>query len=1206
MIGRDLPTVGAKIEGEIGDLLAKLKIAQDAVKQFKREAKTSAQLRIAEDMKKELNRTATTLKSGIIRDAMAKALKSDDIAAREGESSAKAFARAWRAQMKKERYRTPGWLPLVGLGLGVAPSALAGATGIVGGLGTAAVGAAAGLGALAASAVEVLAPVKQAFQAIDKLTTSNQVMANATALRTWLGATTTTTSRSTPASSSQIQAARLRVLADQQRIAGFGPGTTQATRTRAQGYLISAQGSLQALLGRGPTTTTTANSLGPGLGFLTNPNVNWYTLNRQQRRNVVLASQNTTGLPSAEKSQLSALMQERQAYIGLDAAQRKALYTYQMFDKAMVGAQDQSQPIVLKLFAQGLAIITPLLKYLHPLAMAAGDALGYLFTSISKITQSGAFKDFMSQLLKMAGVGTKGFGEVLINIGVGLMHIFTAFSKSGLAQDVLDGLVKASQHFANWTGGKGFGKFLNDMKTNAPIVGQLLKNLASVIASLAGSMTGGFGTAELKLLTTFFGIIAWAAKIPGIGSLLYNLIALELVFSKFGSLKATTALWDVAYRSLGRLAGLKLTGLVASMLGLDMEGKTLGEVWKAAGSKVLTGVNTAVSAMGKWVLSAFKAAGRIIAAGATALAGWVASMLGIDAATAASTAFIVGATGGIILAIGLLVLGIYELVKHWKTVWGFIERISMDAWNFIWNGFGKWLLPLLGPAGLIILGVVEVWKHWKTIWGAIESFTKTILKTIVDHFLGWAIDILKAANFAFGWVPALGPKLKGALKDLENFRDSVNRALGGIGSRHINVGVYLSAAKRDTNPITGAQIFHAKGGMISGGTPGRDSVVGVLQPGEVVVPTNMVNSGAVDHLRGSLPGFARGGQVGSTGKRVPGLQLSDSAPNQSQIYSKFDPIIARMAIAFAKSLLTSGGPAIAKYAMSWLGKIPYVWGGSAVPGGADCSGFVQTVYGRYGIGAPRTSEGQGAWVRKSPPVPGGLAFYHSPAGGPDPGHVAIVGFNGKVISQGGGMGPQLMGLHSMPLLWTGVPPRGFPHNSIASAGGGRFSPGFLGRNAAIAEGRALAASMGWSGLQWTDLYNLWQRESGWNSRARNPSSGAAGIPQDITGNFHGGTEGQLRWGLNYIHQRYIAPSNAWLHEEQMGWYSGGTSSASPGWGVVGERGPEFVKFHGGEQVVPMGGGRGRGGPVHITVVTQEIRPQYHAAQLGFELARRVG
>ena len=57
----------------------------------------------------------------------------------------------------------------------------------------------------------------------------------------------------------------------------------------------------------------------------------------------------------------------------------------------------------------------------------------------------------------------------------------------------------------------------------------------------------------------------------------------------------------------------------------------------------------------------------------------------------------------------------------------------------------------------------------------------------------------------------------------------------------------------------------AEGGKITGGTPGRDSVLGVLMPGEVVVPTKLVDAGAVDHLRGKLPGFASGGMVNPVG-----------------------------------------------------------------------------------------------------------------------------------------------------------------------------------------------------------------------------------------------------------------------------------------------------------------------------------------------------
>lgn len=77
---------------------------------------------------------------------------------------------------------------------------------------------------------------------------------------------------------------------------------------------------------------------------------------------------------------------------------------------------------------------------------------------------------------------------------------------------------------------------------------------------------------------------------------------------------------------------------------------------------------------------------------------------------------------------------------------------------------------------------------------------------------------------------------------------------------------------------------------------------------------------------------------------------------------------------------------------------------------------------------------------------------------------------------------------------------------------------------------------GWGSDQEDPLIRLWNQESGWNPAAQNPSSGAAGIPQDITGNFHGGWQGQIDWGLNYIKGRYGSPAMAWAHEVANNWY----------------------------------------------------------------------
>jgi len=84
---------------------------------------------------------------------------------------------------------------------------------------------------------------------------------------------------------------------------------------------------------------------------------------------------------------------------------------------------------------------------------------------------------------------------------------------------------------------------------------------------------------------------------------------------------------------------------------------------------------------------------------------------------------------------------------------------------------------------------------------------------------------------------------------------------------------------------------------------------------------------------------------------------------------------------------------------------------------------------------------------------------------------------------------------------------------------------------AVAIGQQQAAARGWIGPEWDALYQLWMRESGWNPRSANRSSGACGIPQaypcsKITDKS---TLGQILWGLNYIQRRYGSPSAAWAY-----------------------------------------------------------------------------
>lgn len=93
-------------------------------------------------------------------------------------------------------------------------------------------------------------------------------------------------------------------------------------------------------------------------------------------------------------------------------------------------------------------------------------------------------------------------------------------------------------------------------------------------------------------------------------------------------------------------------------------------------------------------------------------------------------------------------------------------------------------------------------------------------------------------------------------------------------------------------------------------------------------------------------------------------------------------------------------------------------------------------------------------------------------------------------------------------------------------------------------GCALMIQAGFGIDQFPCLDKLWKRESGWNSRAENSSSGAYGIPQALPGSkmasegsdWRTNAATQIKWGLGYIEGRYDSPCGAWSHSESVGWY----------------------------------------------------------------------
>ena len=93
----------------------------------------------------------------------------------------------------------------------------------------------------------------------------------------------------------------------------------------------------------------------------------------------------------------------------------------------------------------------------------------------------------------------------------------------------------------------------------------------------------------------------------------------------------------------------------------------------------------------------------------------------------------------------------------------------------------------------------------------------------------------------------------------------------------------------------------------------------------------------------------------------------------------------------SSSSYSGSGSSVVDYATQFVGN-PYVWGGTSLTNGADCSGFVQSVYSNFVVNLPRTSYEQqnaGTEVSYADAQPGDLICYG--------GHVAIYMGNGQIV-----------------------------------------------------------------------------------------------------------------------------------------------------------------------------------------------------------------
>ena len=421
----------------------------------------------------------------------------------------------------------------------------------------------------------------------------------------------------------------------------------------------------------------------------------------------------------------------------------------------------------------------------------------------------------------LLGAGSKGLGAAETEVMPQITKFINAVTKAiPLINEFAQPAIKAMSGFFDaidkGMGSGGFKAFVNTMSKD---VGPIMDDFGQVILNLGGAV-GGF-------LSAFGGSAAdsvggWFVRITGDLDKFLNHVHISK--SSIGEMK------DV-FKSLGDVLGTVWTALGKLWKALE----PIGEFFFKVVGPVANFVNSLIKLVPSGLLTT-------ILGVALALKGFALAMGLVDAAMDANP------IGAIIIAIGILVFAIYELVKHWKTVWGAIKTVALDAWHFLDNDIIHPIVSFFTKTwNSALSGVVSIWRTtWNGIKSVVVGVWDFIDRDVFQPINNFIVNVFKdslnvfkkiwddvwggiKATVEFVWkilkpifetMTAAIKLIVGGLKDLKNFFTGPGGSLqgsgiGGGGVPGISAGPYGGGVAG-----SGLPSLTSKSTLGGGGIPG--------------------------------------------------------------------------------------------------------------------------------------------------------------------------------------------------------------------------------------------------------------------------------------------------------------------------------------------------------------------------------------------------
>lgn len=462
-----------------------------------------------------------------------------------------------------------------------------------------------------------------------------------------------------------------------------------------------------------------------------------------------------------------------------------------------------------------------------------------------------------------------------------------------------------------------------------------------------------------------------------------------------------------------------------------------------------------------------------------------------------------------------------------KPVWDGIKNTIRNVWNNgikpIFQAFGNFIEDKVAP--VFKKGVDKI----KSIWDGIKEAAKKPIKFVIDTVIN--NGLIKAFNTVAGWIPGVDE-------------------IGPVSIPGFATGGY-------TGP--GAKYQEA----------------GVVHADEFVLRKEATNSlrktiglDGLDYMNktGRMPGFAKGGLVkpirsgtvtsrfGSPRGRYPHAGIDFAVPVGTPVYASMDGTVSRAGVNSV-----AGRTGIGAFLGHDGGRNTYyghlsrllVKVGDTIRAGQQIalSGNTGNSTGPHLHFETWTG---GKPVNPEPYLGGAILPEGGVSGGGNP-LQAILDFGSKLAGMftdkfpaGGHLVDIVKGTGTK--LTSGV--KSWLSDKLAAIGDvgqdvwGNTKDFFNGKDSSVQSAvRGVADQYGWgTGRHWNALGKIISKESGWNPNAANPTSSARGLFQKMT-SLHGPVEptaeGQAKWGLNYIRERYGDPEKAWAYWKRNGSYSDG-------------------------------------------------------------------